>query len=301
VLLAFCFAQYGATQEKGLLAQDVWLGWSGGATFLIASLFYVGGCFLGDCQDLAFDRKFRPERPLPQGVLTPGTVHVVAWVLMTIALIFARYQHAYSYPFAGALALAIVIYAVFHKKNRILALILMGSCRALLILYALAVTNVPLGPLSFALACTVGLYTLFLSSVAATENNPQQVRFRKPLLVAMCALPLIAGWFIHHFCPFLDPVLDPLADPFAGFSEWGAGSFFHGSLPFAVFFFVYLAWTTAAFSILPKSKPAFVSRALAGFCLLDACLVAAISVPTALLCLVFFLCALGLQKLAPAT
>jgi len=273
VLVAFFLAQQWLTSGNNHFHTDgITNWWSLGSALISASLLYVGGCFLGDFRDLAFDRKHRPTRPLPQGVLKPSTVHITAWVFIATALILTA-LHPHSFPFAGALAIAIISYAILHKKNRILALILMGSCRALLILYALAVASFPLGHLSLTLALTVGVYTVFLSSVAATESNPQQISFRKPLFVGMIALPLFAHCIIAKTNPLI----------------------------FGGIFLIYLAWVTGAFKILPQSKPAFVSRALAGFCLLDACLATAYSLPLALICLVLFIAALGLQKLAPAT
>ena len=50
-----------------------------------------------------------------------------------------------------------------------------------------------------------------------------------------------------------------------------------------------------------RQKPAFVSNALAGFCLLDACIASTFSLPLTLVCFGLFGLALLLQKVTPAT
>jgi len=269
VLVAFFLAQIfvGNTSTH---AEIEWVRLAG--AFFTASLLYVGGCFLGDFHDLAFDIKNRPNRPLPQGTLSPTRVHVAAWLLIVLALA-ATSVFPKSIPMAGILTITLVTYAVFHKKNRAIALMLMGSCRALLILYSFSITGLPLGPLALTFAISVGAYTVFLSSVAATENTTQQISFRKPLFIAMAVIPLIFGCFILHS---ITPA-------------------------FAMFLVIYLAWIIAAFEILPQSKPDFVSRALAGFCLLDACFATAYSPVLSLICLLLWVGALALQRVAPAT
>jgi len=241
-----------------------------------SSLLYVGGCFLGDVRDLSFDRKLRPNRPLPQGIINPVTVHRVAWACFFVALLLASF-HPPSPATACILTLAILSYAVFHKTNRILALSLMGTCRALLILYAFSFVQpslqLLLSPPSLTLALIVGIYTVFLSSVAATESSPEKVSFRKPLFTGMLTLPLLAYAFIHGTHP----------------------------IAFGVAFLIYLLWTARSFKELNHSKPVFVSRSLAGFCLLDACLATAYAPCLGIICLFLFIGSLSLQKLAPAT
>jgi hypothetical protein len=61
------------------------------------------------------------------------------------------------------------------------------------------------------------------------------------------------------------------------------------------------AWLAYALHGLKSSKPAFVSRALAGFCLLDACFAAAFAPHIALICLGLFALALLFQRVTPAT
>ena len=43
---------------------------------IAASLLYMGGTALNDAFDIRFDRKYRPDRPIPAGVLSPYMVWV---------------------------------------------------------------------------------------------------------------------------------------------------------------------------------------------------------------------------------
>src|SRR5208283_5330106 len=55
-----------------------------GVLCLGSTLLYTGGMFLNDAVDSAFDRQFRPERPLPSGRVRPSTVWVVATLCLVI-------------------------------------------------------------------------------------------------------------------------------------------------------------------------------------------------------------------------
>lgn len=286
---------------------------------IIASLLYVGGCMLGDYKDISFDRENRPNRPLPQGVLSGRLVFIIAVLAIVAADILAiiaaplsviigfeanttilksipidTYLQAYEpnqILLAFTLTFLIVTYACTHKKNRLWALVNMASCRTTLIFFAVTLTSTHLSDLTIYptlhtaylappflyLAIAVGLYTFFLSSVAATESSPDKFSHRTWLSAGLIALPLLAT-------PML-PTTDLL----------------NTTLTFILFYAIYLAWIIYSIAILPNSKPAFVSNALAGFCLLDACFAATFSPPIALICLTLFALALLFQKITPAT
>ena len=105
------------------------------------SLFYVGGMFLNDAFDHAFDAKARPERPIPSGQVSAIQVHAVGFGMMGVALALLawvgyRYQPPTQWrPVAGgfALAAAIVFYN-WHHKNNPLSPLIMGVCRTLVYL-----------------------------------------------------------------------------------------------------------------------------------------------------------------------
>lgn len=284
---------------------------------------------LGDWRDIDFDQQNRPTRPLPRGIITPSLVKTSAWFLIFAAFalaccpglileilqpsrsassllsLYSECPQYLKYVFQldriatlSVLTLCIVTYAFFHKQNRTLALTLMSSCRFWLIMFAFVAAqdfhtfptwsgdHDPIlffyqwfQPWMIIMASCIGLYTFSLSSVAATESNDHPFSYRKLLFLGMLSLPLIAVYALKTVASFPH----------------------HGLLLLGASLIIYLAWLIHSFSVLPQSKPAFVSKALAGFCLLDACIASTFSLPITLLCLGLFGLALLLQKVTPAT
>ena len=193
------------------------------------------------------------------------------------------------------LALAILIYAKYHKSMGVFAPVLMALCRTLLIIWVAGPWAVPiygssLSGLSSDLVLTYAgctfLYTLTLSLVARNESDPTAKLPSRPVQLLFLLGPPVLAWAV---------VL----------TKGGAASLMTEPTPahivLALFSLIYLAWSTYALTRLKHSIPAFVSAALAGFCLMDACFAALIGWQIALACLVLFLLALLLQRIAPAT
>ncbi len=288
------------------------------STCIITSLLYVGGCLLGDYNDLAFDTIHRPNRPLPRGVLSPKFIVVTAYTFLLLGVFLAFYitpslffqkeaslntpPHILSGWMASILAGSIISYAYLHKKFPRVGLFNMALCRFFLVFYSMIIGFIwiyqskeyapfPLGKPLFDLllthpaylvsAISVGYYTYLLSMVAATESSPEQFHHRRVLFAQMVILPLLG--FITSYC------LAPEHLTHSGY--WQA----------FLFYVIYVAWICHAFTVLKHSKPGFVSKALAGFCLLDASLMAPTSISHSLSCIALFVVALILQKITPAT
>ncbi|MBK1830651.1 hypothetical protein JIN77_07930 [Verrucomicrobiaceae bacterium R5-34] len=310
--------------------------WMLGLIMLAGSLLYVGGCMLGDYRDIPFDTEHRPGRPIPSGVLSPSFVAISAITLLGLGLVVgaASFPVAIIYGFKvpwdalksasgndlqslvqtdqlallGVLVALIVVYALFHKRSRPLALVNMALCRTQLVIFAAAAAL----PAFFSTSSTtptfhgqwiiapvlitgaaVGIYTLLLASVAATESNQEKIKYSLFLKAAMFLLPLLA------IALMLSLGFEPKQDSY----PWGNSSLTaETSRPlFYTVLIIYCSWMLFAFRALPNDKPAFVSRALAGFSLLDASFAASYSVTVPLICLALFGLALLLQKIAPAT
>lgn len=314
-LLAWCTLRYGFAgpgSGESLLRE-----WGTLLTLLMGTTCaYLFGTFLNDWKDAAFDREHRPERAIPSGRWSSGTI-------LTFALLFATTSCACflslgTRPLAAgsALLLCIIVYTVIHKSTPS-AIIPMGLCRALL--YVLAFLSAPgqdspagfrpptttfLGLLpqntSFTIALmALGIFTYVagLTLAARFESRPEQLHFPKAflwLLIFLCFLTH-TWWWIWQRPPFLD--------------GW------HLALPALLCLLPFLLWVVRALFVLKKSIPDFVSRALAGLCLVDLLAYAGIAATIrtgwaaldasplylALIPLSCFLFALLLQRLAPAT
>jgi 4-hydroxybenzoate polyprenyltransferase len=162
------------------------------ALLLSLSLFYVAGMYLNDAFDADYDRRFRPERPIPSGEVTSTLVFALGFALLAggWALLFLASIPSLATPAAGAaLAAAILIYDAWHKGNPISPL-LMGLCRLLAYVSAgYAVTNAP--PAGLWIAAGASLCYLIGLTYAAKQESLLRLTSLWPLL--FLAVPLVWG------------------------------------------------------------------------------------------------------------
>jgi 4-hydroxybenzoate polyprenyltransferase len=155
-----------------------WLGGGGNLATLPylfggATLLYVGGMFLNDAFDVAFDRQHRPERPVPSGAISANAVWRwgCAWMVLGAGLLFG------CGPMTGWLGLtlgsAVILYNALHKLTP-WATGVMGLCRFLV--YPLAASVGELGVTGWALWCGIalGVYVTGLSVLARRESTHER-------------------------------------------------------------------------------------------------------------------------------
>lgn len=219
------------------------------------SLFYVGGMFLNDAFDAAFDRQFRPERPIPTGevsrrkVFTLGFSMLAAGELLLALPALLDGDAPDALVMLGGLGLALTItYYDYRHKNDPFSPLVMGLCRGWVYFIAAAAVATP-----FALPVGSGFAMLLCYMIgltyAAKQENLREVRRLWPLLFL--------------FAPFAYclPVLTRLQ-------------------PESALFLLLLGWVVYAVSFLVRQEGRNIGRAvislLAGICLLDALLVAGV-------------------------
>ncbi|NNM30170.1 MAG: UbiA family prenyltransferase [Akkermansiaceae bacterium] len=300
---------------------------------------YLFGTFLNDWKDVPFDREHRPERPIPAGRFRRRTILLVA-LGFAIGSNLCFWCFSFRTFVVGLLLTALIIlYTWFHKRTP-LAIVPMGLCRMLL--YVIGFVTMAEGPLLMLITTRGGPWTqvfgqLFyeplvrsglevivmglglaayvagLTLVARYESRPDGHRYPRAFLWFLLFIPLIT----HLWWTTLRLPLPPY--------DWSPAVIgILAAIPF-------VAWTIFALRNLGNSIPVFVSRTLAGICLLDLVAVAAITTAhpgsliggpgpffltppdypfevfiqqpllLALFPLALFALALGLQKIAPAT
>ncbi len=283
---------------------------------------YLFGTFLNDWKDADFDGEYRPERAIPSGRWSRPVIGWIAagFVIVSFACFLPESSRQPLVPALGAALLTVILlYTVLHKRTP-LAIIPMGICRSLLYLLGYFVvisvpdpeSGLPSGgtatsPLDLvqdnALVIlglmTLGIFTYVagLTLAARYESHPGQLRVPRAFLrflILFCILTH-TWWWIWKRPPFLD--------------GW------HLAIPTLLCLLPFCVWTGRSLFVLRKSVPDFVSRALAGLCLLDLLAFAGIAATMrtgwhaldasplylALVPLSCFLLALLLQRLAPAT
>ncbi|MEK9772654.1 MAG: UbiA family prenyltransferase [Opitutae bacterium] len=139
-----------------------------------ASLVYAGGCFLNDACDHQFDRDNRPERPIPQGDLSP----VQAWALGVLQLGLGGWSlvagAGCSWKWMLGLLLCILAYDLVHKKT-VWGILLMGGCRSLLWITAgTAAGGMSPAPLLYVWAVAIGAYVVGISWYARSETKSSE-------------------------------------------------------------------------------------------------------------------------------
>lgn len=238
-----------------------------------ASLLYTGGMFLNDAFDAEFDRRYRPERPIPSGMVSASTV----WWSGSLMLLAGSAALAWFGPqtagFTLALVLLILAYDAVHKKT-MLSPILMGACRFLLYLVAASVAGSVDGFTVWS-ALVLALYIVGLSYIAKAESAPGPLRYWPMLFLAS---PLVLAWIVNDYNHRL-------------------GGFILGTI-----FITSTAWSLRhVFRREQKNIGATISGLLAGIVWVDLLAVGNLSFPNILLFAGLFLAARLFQRFVPAT
>lgn len=174
-----------------------WLLGGGGSTkrflFLLlgASLLYTGGMFLNDAVDVEFDRRYRPERPVPSGQISARAVWMISVILLLAGWIGIAPLGRTPALLATALLLAIALYDVVHKRTRV-APLLMAGCRFLLYLVAGSSAGGDVNSPVFWRALGLASYIVGLSYLARGESTGKRaLRWTGTLLFAPIAIAFV--------------------------------------------------------------------------------------------------------------
>ncbi len=155
------------------------------------SLFYVGGMYLNDAFDAAWDRQHRPERPIPSGQVRARTVYLAGFAMLAAGLVIVACSTTSRPPLYAALVLCglIVLYDLSHKNNPA-SPVIMALCRVSV--YALAALSVARPPLPRGVyfgAAALLLYLIFLSTLARKETlHPRLPRMIGSLVAGIALL-----------------------------------------------------------------------------------------------------------------
>ena len=170
-----------------------------GLLTLGATGLYIGGMYLNDACDALWDRKHRPERPIPAGLIEGKTVWLLGIGMMAGGMFFICLQGGTTALLALCLFNLILIYNFLHKGISWSPLLIAG-CRLLLILMAAChayIYSVGLdeAPASFFMSSTGGVatwtalalfaYVAGLGWLAKVESEPGLVRVWPCLLLAL--------------------------------------------------------------------------------------------------------------------
>jgi len=244
------------------------------------SFLYIGGMYLNDFCDAAFDARYCPARPIPAGKISQRTVGLLAtlWFAAGLACLM---PFGHRTALIALLLLAAIVLYDFHHKNVAWAPLLMGACRFLL--YPLAFSAMTARDLSGALvtAAPLGLYVAGITYLARGESRAQRkARWALLLLLSPLAMPYslcVDSFFVRGF-----------VEPFEFFPS--------------LLLLGWMSWLLVPFWRKTNlSIGRIVSGLLAGIVLVDVIPVAPFIGWQAIWFLVLFILALLLQRVIPAT
>ncbi len=156
-----------------------------------ATLLYTGGMFLNDAVDVAFDRRYRPERPIVSRQISARAVWVFAIGWLVAGGLTFLFLGRSSTLMASFLVCAIVLYDIVHKRTQ-LAPLLMAACRFLLYLVAASAAAGGANPSVLWRAAALAAYIVGLSYLARGESTgSSRMRWTVVLVFVPTAVALI--------------------------------------------------------------------------------------------------------------
>lgn len=210
-------------------------------------LIYFSGMIFNDAADAAWDKKNRPDRPIPIGVIRKRDAWLTAsFMLGCGVLLSGMYQWTGAMVLTILLALTVVAYTFLHRWL-IPAVVLMALSRAAV--YVIVMTALRPPPpfvhlLGFCIA--IGVYTALLTFIGRKEHT---------------------GGLKHAWL-----VLLMLIPPCIPIVMYGDGNVFVWFMLVAFTAWMVLAWRD--FRLSTSQPVAGMHKLLAGFCLLDCVLIA---------------------------
>jgi heme O synthase-like polyprenyltransferase len=146
------------------------------------ALFYTAGMILNDVFDEAIDRRERPERPLPSGLVSHQAALLAVVVLFVAGELLLALEGRRAFVAGLGLIGLIVLYDVWHKGNA-LSPLLMAACRLMVYVIAgLAVADA-LNTELWGAAGLLFVYVVGLTQVAKAEKGGIAARW--PVLAVL--------------------------------------------------------------------------------------------------------------------
>ncbi|MDZ7694110.1 MAG: UbiA-like protein EboC [Balneolaceae bacterium] len=198
-----------------------------GLGWLLLSTFglYGGGVVFNDYFDADLDAEERPERPIPSGRISPGSVALLGSLLLLLGIVSAFQVNAYSLVLAILIAGGSLVYDKWAKHSKLWGPLLMGLLRGWNLLLGCSIVPItilldwylPVIPIAY-----IGAITLI--SQGEVHGGTQKTGFTSMAIIGliiggllslglqpsynlMMALPFIIIFGITVLPPSLKPLL----------------------------------------------------------------------------------------------
>ena len=167
---------------------------------MVASLcFYAAGILSNDYFDIEEDKRYRPRRPLPSGLVLPQTVFLAAFILSLIGLIAAALSGPQASFTAFVLVALVWIYNVAAKRHSVWGPVLMGGCRGLSLMMGAAAAGYQEATVAPPAAAAIGLtaYIAIVSLIARDETRVTDLTKLRRLPAGILAVTLLLLVFLE--------------------------------------------------------------------------------------------------------
>lgn len=154
--------------------------------------YYTAGMYLNDYLDYQIDRRERPERPLPSGLVSRNAALAVTLALFALGTLLL--WPLGLLPILGGTLLIglIVLYDAWHKTNP-LSPVIMALNRAMVYVIAFVAVQPALTATLLVWAAALGLYIVGLTYIAKTELRATFASVWPAALLFLPALLAVAG------------------------------------------------------------------------------------------------------------
>lgn len=169
--------------------------------FVGLSLLYVGGMVLNDVCDAKIDAAERPQRPIPSGAASRRAALTLAVLLLALGWACTLVYPPTIWLCSAVLAGAIVAYNLLHRF-RALGLLLMASCRGLVVWIAAAMLISTQADVQIELwraglsVLAIACYTALITLIAWSEALPSFPKLAKYVGWMIAAMPVIDAVFV---------------------------------------------------------------------------------------------------------
>ncbi len=157
---------------------------------------YAAGMILNDLCDEAVDRVERPERPIPSGRITRSAAQSATAILFTCGLAFLTPRM--EAVMAGIALIGLIFVYNWRHKNNSVAPLVMGACRAMIyVVVAFSVADV-IPPQTRTMGGLLMIYIAAVTWLARDEANADAAPSKVAAVGVMWIPVLLVGISVRH-------------------------------------------------------------------------------------------------------
>lgn len=140
-----------------------------GPLLTTSGFLFLAGTTLNDYFDYNIDKRERPDRPLPSGIIPRKTALYLGLVFLIVANISSSIVGTQSFVLSLVITVLILTYNAKSKKNPVLGILNLSSIRFLNVILGTTIVSFNLEIIWFAIP--IAIFVAGISILAKTENS----------------------------------------------------------------------------------------------------------------------------------